>query len=127
MPGRYADEHARRLLAFGIQNDLAYRALTVLYRCELGFCAGTAGDGVSGCAPDGCGTSRDGLTAAFWTPRGCCAARSRITALTWVFSGFQAGVPITSSPSCDQVIFVDQAADTSVSLDAAQVEVDGLG
>src|ERR1022692_3730562 len=37
------------------------------------------------------------------------------------------GVPITSSTSCDQVIFVDQAIDVSLSLDAVQVEVDRLG
>jgi hypothetical protein len=36
-------------------------------------------------------------------------------------------VPITSSTSCDQVIFVDQAADPSSSSDAVQVEVDRLG
>jgi hypothetical protein len=36
-------------------------------------------------------------------------------------------VPITSSTSCDQVIFVDQAADPSLSSDAVQVEVDRLG
>jgi hypothetical protein len=36
-------------------------------------------------------------------------------------------VPITSSSSCDQVIFVDQATDVSVSLDAVLVEVDWFG
>ena len=36
-------------------------------------------------------------------------------------------VPITSSTSCDQVIFVDQAADLSLSSDAVLVEVDRLG
>ena len=36
-------------------------------------------------------------------------------------------VPITSSTSCDQVIFVDQAADPILSSDAVQVEVDWLG
>jgi hypothetical protein len=36
-------------------------------------------------------------------------------------------VPITSSTSCDQVIFVDQAADVSVSSDAVLVEVDRFG
>src|ERR1019366_4050361 len=36
-------------------------------------------------------------------------------------------VPITSSTSCDQVIFVDQAIDVSLSSDAVQVEVDRLG
>jgi hypothetical protein len=33
-------------------------------------------------------------------------------------------VPITSSTSCDQVIFVDQATDVSVFSDAVLVEVD---
>ena len=32
-------------------------------------------------------------------------------------------VPKTSSTSCDQAIFVDQASDVSVFLDAVQVEV----
>ena len=36
-------------------------------------------------------------------------------------------VPITSSTSCDQVIFVDHAIDVSLSSDAAQVEVDRVG
>jgi len=36
-------------------------------------------------------------------------------------------VPITSSTSCDQVIFVDQAADVSVSSDPVLVGVDRLG
>jgi hypothetical protein len=36
-------------------------------------------------------------------------------------------VPITSSMSCDQAVFVDQAADVSVSSDAVLVEVDRLG
>jgi hypothetical protein len=36
-------------------------------------------------------------------------------------------VPITSSASCDQPIFVDQATDVSLSSDAVQVEVDRLG
>jgi hypothetical protein len=36
-------------------------------------------------------------------------------------------VPITSSTSCDQVIFVDQAADLSVSSDAVQVEINRFG
>jgi hypothetical protein len=36
-------------------------------------------------------------------------------------------VPITSSTSCAQVIFVDQAAAPSLSSDAVQVEVDRLG
>jgi len=36
-------------------------------------------------------------------------------------------VPITSSTSCDQVIFVDHATDMSLFSDAIQVEVDRLG
>ena len=36
-------------------------------------------------------------------------------------------VPITSSTSCDQVIFVDHATDVSLFSDAVQVEVDRLG
>jgi len=36
-------------------------------------------------------------------------------------------VPITSSTSCDQAIFVDQATDLSLSSDAALVEIDRLG
>src|ERR1019366_3677829 len=36
-------------------------------------------------------------------------------------------VPITSSTSCDQVIFVDQATDVSVFSDAVLVEVDRFG
>jgi transposase-like protein len=36
-------------------------------------------------------------------------------------------VPITSSTSCDQPIFVDHATDVSLSSDAVQVEVDRLG
>jgi hypothetical protein len=35
-------------------------------------------------------------------------------------------VPITSSTSCDQPIFVDHAADLSLSSDAVQVEIDWL-
>jgi hypothetical protein len=36
-------------------------------------------------------------------------------------------VPITSSTSCDQPIFVDHATDVSLFSDAVQVEVDRLG
>jgi hypothetical protein len=36
-------------------------------------------------------------------------------------------VPITSSTSCHQAIFVDRAADLTLSSDAVQVEVDRLG
>ena len=36
-------------------------------------------------------------------------------------------VPITSSTSCHQEIFVDQATDLSLSLDAVLVEVDRFG
>jgi hypothetical protein len=36
-------------------------------------------------------------------------------------------VPITSSTSCDQAIFVDQATDLSLSSDAVQAEIDRLG
>ena len=36
-------------------------------------------------------------------------------------------VPITSSTSCHQAIFVDQATDLSPSSDAVQVEVNRLG
>jgi hypothetical protein len=36
-------------------------------------------------------------------------------------------VPITSSTSCHQAIFVDQATDPSLSSDAVQVEIDRLG
>ena len=36
-------------------------------------------------------------------------------------------VPITSSTSCDQVIFVDQATGVSVSSDLVLVEVDRFG
>ena len=36
-------------------------------------------------------------------------------------------VPITSSTSCHQAIFVDQATDPSLSSDAVQVETDRLG
>ena len=36
-------------------------------------------------------------------------------------------VPITSSTSCDQPIFVDHATDLSMSSDAVQVEIDWLG
>jgi hypothetical protein len=36
-------------------------------------------------------------------------------------------VPITSSTSCHQAIFVDQAADLSLSSDAVLAEVDRLG
>ena len=36
-------------------------------------------------------------------------------------------VPITSSTSCHQAIFVDQATDLSLSSDAVQVEIDRLG
>jgi hypothetical protein len=36
-------------------------------------------------------------------------------------------VPITSSTSCDQPIFVDHATDASLFSDAVQVEVDRLG
>jgi hypothetical protein len=35
-------------------------------------------------------------------------------------------VPITSSTSCHQAIFVDQAIDLSLSSDAVQVEIDRL-
>jgi hypothetical protein len=36
-------------------------------------------------------------------------------------------VPITSSTSCDQAVFVDQATDLSLSSDAVQVEIGWLG
>jgi hypothetical protein len=36
-------------------------------------------------------------------------------------------VPKTSSRSCDQAIFVDQATDASVSSDAVLVEIDRFG
>ena len=36
-------------------------------------------------------------------------------------------VPKTSSKSCDQAIFVDQATDASVSSDAVWVEIDRFG
>ncbi len=36
-------------------------------------------------------------------------------------------VPKTSSTSCDQAIFVDQASNVSVFSDAVQVEVGGFG
>jgi hypothetical protein len=36
-------------------------------------------------------------------------------------------VPKTSSASCDQAIFVDQATDASLSLDAVLVEIDRFG
>jgi len=36
-------------------------------------------------------------------------------------------VPITSSTSCDQVIFIDHASDVSLFSDAVLVEVDRLG
>ena len=36
-------------------------------------------------------------------------------------------VPITSSTSCDQAVFVDQATDVSLSSDAVVVEIDRLG
>jgi hypothetical protein len=39
----------------------------------------------------------------------------------------QLWVPITSSTSCDQAIFVDHATDVSLSSDAVPVEVDGVG
>ena len=39
----------------------------------------------------------------------------------------QVCVPITSSTSCDQAIFVDQATDLSLSSDAVQAEIDRLG
>jgi Cu/Ag efflux pump CusA len=38
----------------------------------------------------------------------------------------QVCVPITSSTSCDQAIFVDQATDLSLSSDAVQAEIDRL-
>ena len=47
--------------------------------------------------------------------------------LTWAFSGFRLCVPKTSSTSCDQAIFVDQATDVSLSSDAVLVEIDRLG
>ena len=37
------------------------------------------------------------------------------------------GVPKTSSTSCDQAIFVDQATDASLSPDAVLAEIDRLG
>jgi transposase len=40
---------------------------------------------------------------------------------------FTVWVPITSSTSCDQAIFVERAADGSVSSDAVLVEIDRLG
>jgi putative transposase len=40
---------------------------------------------------------------------------------------FSLCVPITSSTSCHQAIFVDQATDLSSSSDAVQVEIDRLG
>jgi hypothetical protein len=56
------------------------------------------------------------------------AARPR---LTWtdraLFAVLLMWVPTTSSTSCDQVIFVDQATDVSLFSDAIQVEVDRLG
>jgi hypothetical protein len=36
-------------------------------------------------------------------------------------------VPITSSTSCHQAIFVDQATNPSPSSDAVQIEIDRLG
>ena len=36
-------------------------------------------------------------------------------------------VPKTSSMSCDQAIFVDQATDASLSSDAVLTEIDRLG
>jgi hypothetical protein len=36
-------------------------------------------------------------------------------------------VPETSSMSCDQVIFVDQATDASLSSDAVPRKIDGFG
>jgi len=39
----------------------------------------------------------------------------------------QVCVPITSSTSCDQAIFVDQATGLSLSSDAVQAEIDRLG
>ena len=36
-------------------------------------------------------------------------------------------VPITSSTSCHQAIFADQATGLSLSSDAVQVEIDRLG
>jgi hypothetical protein len=36
-------------------------------------------------------------------------------------------VPITSSTSCDQAVFVDQATNTSLFSDAVQAEIDRLG
>jgi hypothetical protein len=46
-------------------------------------------------------------------------ARTAETLDMWVW--------ITSSTSCDQVIFVDHATDMSLFSDAIQVEVDRLG
>ena len=42
-------------------------------------------------------------------------------------SGGDVCVPRTSSKSCDQAIFVDQATGASVSSDAVLVEIDRLG
>ena len=50
-----------------------------------------------------------------------------VTAVQAVASGHVVWVPITSSTSCDQVIFVDHATDVSLFSDAVQVEVDRLG
>ena len=45
----------------------------------------------------------------------------------WDSGLFWLCVPITSSTSCDQVIFVDQATDLSMFSDAVVVEIDRLG
>ncbi len=58
-----------------------------------------------------------------------CFALSRAANCAMLAAGFGhlLCVPITSSTSCHQAVFVDQAADPSLSSDAVQVEVDRLG
>jgi hypothetical protein len=62
-----------------------------------------------------------------WTDRAVLAALSRM-----LLKGLRLHrivtlcVPITSSTSCHQAIFVDQAIDLSLSSDAVQIEIDRL-
>ena len=55
------------------------------------------------------------------------ATRRNIQALVRRLARENLCVPITSSTSCDQPIFVDHATDLSLFSDAVQVEVDRLG
>jgi hypothetical protein len=54
-------------------------------------------------------------------------ARTQLGAATGVHRQVILWVPETSSTSCDQVIFVDQTSDASLSSDAVLLKIDRFG